>query len=153
MVWGGMMISNFCFPQLQHHKFEEIENLQKTEKRKLIVFIHTDWCQYCKAMQNTTFKDKKITESLNKDFYFIKFNAESKQNILFNNFTFKYQPTGTNTGVHELAKALGTINGKLSYPTLVIINTENEIIFQYNGFINTNSFSELIDNITKSAQN
>jgi thioredoxin-related protein len=37
--------------QLQSISFEEIDSLQRIEKRKTIVFIQTDWCQFCHAMK------------------------------------------------------------------------------------------------------
>ena len=53
------------FAQLQSISFEEIDSLQGIEKRKTIVFIQTDWCQFCHAMKNNTFKNEEIIEELN----------------------------------------------------------------------------------------
>lgn len=142
IVWGVFLLPDYCFSQLKMYQFEEIENLQKKDKRNIVVFIHTDWCLYCKAMQNTTFKNEKLMDILMNQFYFIELNAEEKRNILFAGKTFFYQPNGANTGVHQLAEALGTIGGKLSYPTTVILNTENEILYQLKGFMNAKNMVE-----------
>jgi thioredoxin-related protein len=132
------------FAQIKTFPFEQIDSLQKKEKRNILVFIHTDWCRYCQAMKNTTFKKDNIIDILNKFFYFIHFNAEDKRNIPYNNHIFKYKPTGTNTGINELAEQLGTVDNKLSFPTLCFLNADNEIIFQYPHYINSTDLKTIL---------
>jgi thioredoxin-related protein len=132
------------FAQIKTVRFEQIDSLQKIEKRNVIVFIHTDWCKYCQTMQNTTFKNDSIIHKLNNQFYFIDFHAEQKRDIVFNGHTFKYKPTGTNTGIHELAEQLATVDNQVTYPTLCFLNSNKEIIFQYNQFINSTDLSTLL---------
>ena len=142
-------ISSKGFCQLKSYSFEEIDRLQQIQKRKIIVFIHTDWCQFCQRMKATTFKNQEIIEKLNSDFYFIDFNAEEKRDISFNNHVFKFQPSGNNVGVHELALQLGTINNQIAYPTLCVLNEKNEIIFQYNIYLSPNDFKILLGKLEK----
>lgn len=100
-------------------------------------------------MKATTFKNQEIIEKLNSDFYFIDFNAEEKRDISFNNHVFKFQPSGNNVGVHELALQLGTINNQIAYPTLCVLNEKNEIIFQYNIYLSPNDFKILLGKLEK----
>lgn len=86
------------------YTFEKIERLQKIEERPIVVFIYTDWCKYCFAMKKNTFTNNKIIEKLNTSFYFIMLDAEYKKDIIFYDHTFRYKPTGLNTGIHELAE-------------------------------------------------
>ena len=144
VILGSFLLSGICFSQIKNHQFKELENLQKSEPRNVIVFIKTDWCSYCKAMDNTTFKNQKATEKINQNFYFINFDAEEKRDIDFAGKTFLYKPTGINTGIHELAETL--TKGKTTYPDLIILNPQNEIIFQYNGYLKS---SELLDILNK----
>jgi len=130
------VLSIHSFAQLKGYKFEQMDSLQKVEKKPVIIFIHTDWCKYCQTMKNTTLKNDSIIKQINKQFYFIDLNAEEKKNIVFNNHLFQYKPTGTNTGINELAEQLGTVDSKFSYPTLCFLNSNNEIIFQYPQYIN-----------------
>ena len=135
----------FC--QLQSRSFEAMDSLQQIQKKKIIVFIHTDWCQYCQKMKSTTFKNQEIIQSLNSDFYFIDFNAEEKKDISFNNQIFKYQPTGNNVGVHELALQLGTMKNQIVYPVLCVLNEKNEIILQYNNYLSPKDFKLLLEKL------
>ena len=123
------------FAQLHSVEFEQIDSVQSIEKKKMIVFIQTDWCQFCHAMKNTTFKKEEIIKELNNAFYFVDFNAEEQRTVVFNKTTFQFKPTGNNSGTHELAIALGTINKQLNFPVLFVLNSENEIIFQYSGYL------------------
>ena len=141
----GITSSVFC--QLKNRTFEEIEALQQIQKRKIIVFIHTDWCQFCQRMKQTTFKNQEMIQKLNSDFYFIDFNAEEKRDIVFNNQTFKYQPTGNNVGVHELALQLGTMNNQIVYPVLCVLNDQNEIILQYSNYLSPADFKLLLEKL------
>lgn len=98
-------------------------------------------------MKSTTFKNQEIIQSLNSDFYFIDFNAEEKQDISFNNQMFKYQPTGNNVGVHELALELGTMNNQIVYPVLCVLNEKNEIMLQYNNYLSPKDFKLLLEKL------
>jgi thioredoxin-related protein len=136
LLFAIFLLPKQSFAQPNTYQFEQIDSLQKIEKRTVLVFIHTDWCKYCQTMENTTFENVKIIEQINEQFYFVTLNAEEKRNIVFNNHVFKYKPTGANTGTHELAEQLGRVESKVAYPTLCFLNTDNEIIFQYPQYIN-----------------
>lgn len=124
------------FAQLKTYTFEEAEKFSKENPRPFVVFIHTSWCNYCKMMENSTFKNPEIIAILNTNFYFISLDAESKNDIRFNNHTFQFKPKGQNTGIHELATALATINSQVVYPTLTILDIDYSIKLQKQSFIN-----------------
>ncbi len=124
------------FSQLKTHTFEEAEKLSKENPKPFVVFIHTSWCNYCKMMENSTFKNSEVIRLLNTDFYFISLDAESKEDIHFNNHNFQFKPNGQNTGIHELATALATIDSQVVYPTVTILEPDFSIVFQKHSFLN-----------------
>jgi thioredoxin-related protein len=132
--------------QLKQYDFSQVDSLQRSCKKTIVVFIHTDWCKYCIAMHQTTFKDKEVTRKLNDNFYFVALNAEEKKDITFNGYTFKYKQSGTNTGLHELAAQLSSTLHETSYPTLCFLNDKNEIIYQYGSFLSAKQLTRLLDN-------
>lgn len=140
-------INSSGFSQLKNRSFEVMDSLQQIQKRKIIVFIHTDWCQFCLRMKATTFKNQEIIEKLNSNFYFIDLNAEERRDITFNNQLFRYKPSGNNVGVHELALQLGRINNQIVYPVLCVLNQKNEIIFQYNSYLSPKDFKILLQKL------
>lgn len=145
-----ILTSNLCSAQLAIHSFEEVEQKMKTAPKPIIVFIHTDWCSYCLGMKNTTFQDPKIITALNENFYFISLNAEEKKTIRFLNTSFGFVTNGKKKiGVHELAKELATIDHKMSYPTLTILNSVYEIIGQKASFTSAKELKNILKKITK----
>jgi len=144
-----MFLPLLVFAQLKHFSFEQLDSLQKIEKRPVVVFLHTSWCKYCGTMKNTTFKNNEVIKGLNQKFYFVSLDIEEKSDITFRGYTFKFKPTGTNTGVHELAEQLGTINGQLAYPSICFLNADNEIIYQHNEFISASQLQVILTKIKK----
>ena len=131
--------------QLKTHSFEEVEQLSKEKSKPIVVFIHTSWCKYCKMMENSTFKNATVIKELNENFYFISLDAESKKEITFNNHTFRFKPTGINTGVHELATALATIDNHIVYPTLIILDADHSILLQKPSYLNAKSLLRIFE--------
>jgi len=117
-----LLLSNSLFAQIKEYSFESVEQAVDKDPKHIVIFIHTDWCGYCKSMENTTFKNPKIINKLNTDFYFITFNAEKQETITFRDREFKFIPNGKKLGVHQLALELGMINNTISYPILTVLN-------------------------------
>ncbi|MFN3378767.1 MAG: thioredoxin family protein [Runella zeae] len=107
---------------VQWTSFEHLSDSLRKERKPLLVFIHTDWCKYCKVMETKTFKEPLLADALNKDFYCLSLNAEETKSLVFLNRKYKFKPTGVNTGIHELAEVLGTEQGKLTFPTMVLFD-------------------------------
>jgi thioredoxin-related protein len=99
--------------------WEQMEIAQKKEKKKVVIDLYTDWCGWCKRMDATTLQDAEVIEIVNRNFYAVKFNAEYKSDIIFNDKTYKFIPQG-DRGYHELAAKIA--NGQLSYPTFVYLD-------------------------------
>lgn len=131
-----LLFMQIAYAQPEHAiSFQQLDSLQKVEERPVLVFIHTDWCRYCQHMKHTTFQNEKVKACLDTAYYFVSLNAEMKDDISIKGQTFRYQPTGNETGQHELAQALGSVEGKLSFPTLCFLNESYEIIYQQLGYI------------------
>ncbi|MNQ12382.1 Thiol:disulfide interchange protein DsbD [compost metagenome] len=135
------------FAQLKTYSFQEAEELTKSKPKPVVIFIHTSWCNYCKMMENSTFKNPEVINLLNNDFYFISLDAESKEEIHFNNHTFKFKPKGQNTGIHELATALATIDSEVIYPTITILESDLSILFQKHSFLNAKALLTILEKI------
>lgn len=147
IICGSILVPEISIAQIKTFQFEQIDSLQNLEKRNVVIFIHTDWCKYCQTMKNTTLKNDSIISILNKNFYFINLNAEEKRNITFHRHIFKYKPTGNDTGINELVEQLGTIDNKVSYPTLCFLNSDYEIIYQYNQYINSTDLLKILSRL------
>ena len=97
--------------------WEQVDELTKIEKKKIFVELYTSWCTWCKKMDKMTLQQAHIARFLNEHFYNIKFNAQTSQEILFNNEIFR-----PGKRYHELAKEITF--GKLGFPTIVFIDED-----------------------------
>lgn len=112
--------------------FEKAIELNKTNPKPLLVSIYTDWCGYCKRMDKETYTNPVIAKYINDNYHAIRLNGEGKKPITYRDYTFKYNEKG-NAKYHELSAALQ--NGKLSYPTTVILNKEEQLLDRIPGFL------------------
>lgn len=117
----GLMIIPFSLQaqEIQWMTWEEAVKHIETQPKKIFVDIYTEWCGWCKRMDQTTFKDPEVVKYMNKHFYAVKFDAEMKKDITFRDHTFSWVASGRR-GVHMLAYSL--LEGKLSYPSFVMLN-------------------------------
>ena len=104
---------------IKWYTWEEARELSKTAPKKVFIDLYTDWCGWCKKMDRETFKDPKVVKYLNDNFYAVKFNAEQREPIEFNDRTFEFIKSGRR-GVHQLAYAL--LDGRLGYPAFVTLD-------------------------------
>ncbi len=132
---------------LIEYTFDDLPRIQSQEMRHVFVFLTADWCKYCKSVELTSFKDEKVIDQLNKDFYTIIFDIEDKQDIKLFGRKFRYKSTGLNTGVHELAELIGTIDGVLNTPTFVIFDQSLQIQYLYGGYMTTKQILTLLDSV------
>jgi len=135
------------FSQLKIYPFEEAEKLSAENPKPFVIFIHTSWCNYCKMMEQSTFKNHEIITQLNTDFYLIALDAESKDAIFFNKHWFRFKPNGQKTGIHELATALATIDSKVIYPTVTVLQPDFSIVFQRHSFISSKAMLAILEKI------
>lgn len=126
-------------------KFEELKALQAREAKPVVVLIMTQWCKYCHAMQNTMLKNTRVSPLLSTKFHTVLLDAEERKDIFFAGRTFRYR-----AGINELAQQLATIKGRVSYPTLSILNSNNEIIYQHDGYL---SAQAMLYTLKKIAEN
>src|SRR5690606_6956548 len=111
----------------------------------------TDWCKYCQMQKNQLRKNK---DFLAQDglFYYIEFDAESKEKVTLRGKAYAFKPTGVSTGVHELAIAM---NGseQLAFPTWIVLDEEFQLLFRHAGVLSRQQLSDLFRTIIMRRQN
>ncbi|MBR6278713.1 MAG: thioredoxin fold domain-containing protein [Bacteroidales bacterium] len=100
--------------------FQEAEKLDSTENRPFLIDVYTDWCGWCKRMMATTFQHKQLAEYINRNFYCIRFNAETEDTIKFLGKTWTSDGRNNRLAVHLL-------EGRMSYPTIVYMDKKKNI--------------------------
>lgn len=138
--------------QVRSNSFDQLDSLQSVEPRDVMVFLRTDWCKYCKTMERSVFSQKEVGQRINDNFWFVAFNGESQSRITFMGKQYEFKPTGLETGIHELAEAIGTIDGQVSFPSLVIIKPSGEVVFQFSGFLNKKRMVVVLDQLIEAGK-
>ena len=123
--------------------FEEAVKLNETAPKKIFIDVFTDWCGWCKKMDQTTFKDPDVIAYMNENYYAVKFDAESNDTIVFSGYTFVNEG-GRNgrKGTHQLAAAL--LQGKLSYPSYVFMDEKNQLLTVAPGYMEAKDFMPVL---------
>lgn len=121
--------------------WDEALKLHKEEKKKIFVDVYTNWCGWCKKMDAATFQKEHIAEYINENYYAVKFNAEQKEDIIFRGKTYKFVNQGRR-GYHELAAQV--TKGRLSYPTIVFLDENLNVIQPIPGFQDPRSFEMIM---------
>lgn len=117
--------------QINWMSWDEAMQRMDEEPRKLMLDVYTDWCNWCKRMDTTTFDHPDIAAYVNDHFYAVKFNAEKRGELSYLGKTYTYVRNGSR-GYHELAARL--LRGRLSYPSVVFLDERQELIQSIVGF-------------------
>lgn len=117
--------------KIKWYSFEEAVELSREHPRKILIDIYTDWCGFCKRMEAETFSNPQVARFINKHFYPVKLNSETKDTIEFQGHTFINEGEGRRSP-HQLSVAL--LQGQMSYPSIVYINEQLELLTAVPGF-------------------
>lgn len=120
---------------------EAVAQSQKDGKKKKKIFIdvYTDWCGWCKVMDNKTFNHPEVAKILQEQFYPVKFNAEQRASVTLKGKTYNFVAQGR--GYHELAAYM--LQGKMSYPTVVFMDANFNVIQPIPGFQEAAEFKKI----------
>ena len=66
---------------IEWHTYQDGMARGKFEKKQIFLHFYADWCMYCKKMQQTTFKDPEVIDTLNQDYIPIRINTDLEPEI------------------------------------------------------------------------
>ncbi|MBL4715056.1 MAG: thioredoxin [Bacteroidetes bacterium] len=119
--------------ETQGVKWVTIEDAVKKNKetpKKIFIDVYTTWCGWCKKMEKTTFQDPQVVKYLNDHYYSVKLDAERKDTIMFNG-----KPHTFNAGYKSHELAVKMLDMRMSYPTTVYLDENNNRIGKRPGFL------------------
>lgn len=126
--------------KIQWMSLEDAMEKSATEPKKIIVNVYTSWCKWCDKMEEITFSDPKIAQYINENFYPVKFDAENTKEIQFKNKSYGFSKNGKRS-YHDLAKEL--MGGRLSFPTVVFMDEQQNLIQCVVGFKTPKQFEQI----------
>lgn len=120
--------------------WDEAVALSKKNKRKILVDVYTQWCQWCERMDKATFQNPDIARYINENFYAVKFDAETKEELTYKSKVYKFVRSGKH-GYNELAMVF--LGERLSFPSLVFLDEDMTLIQSIPGFRNAFEFEQI----------
>jgi thioredoxin-related protein len=145
-VFFGFAVNAQSVPKIKWYTIQEAEALSKQNPKKIMIDVYTDWCGWCKKMDAETFSHPVIAEFVNNNYYAVKLNAESTEDITFKGYTYKFVEQN-GKGYHELAA--GLLNGRLSFPSIAYLNEKLELLGAVPGYKGPADMESLLNYIAE----
>ena len=136
-------------PGIEWLDFEEAMKRNEKKPRKIFIDMYTDWCGWCKKMDQSTFVDPVIVDYMNKNYYSVKFDAERADTVIFQNTPYVNQNPEGRRSSHDLAKAL--LQGRMSYPSFVFLHSTGKILTIVPGFRKSEEMEPILHFIAEDA--
>ena len=131
-----------------YYPHRSIGRQHKAQAKPVLILLTTDWCKYCKIQKIQLEKNHDFQAARNY-FYFVEFNAETQDSILFNEKVYHYKSSGLSTGIHELAVELGNQKQGISYPLWIILDKDYRVLLRRNGLLSGQQIQEIVRAISK----
>lgn len=109
---------------------EQVNSKLKEESKPIIIDLYTTWCYWCKVMDKKTYNNSKVISYINKNFYAVKLDAETKDTVKWGNKNFIYNPQNK---VNDFA--LYATRGQLAFPNTIIFGDFNQPPASVPGFM------------------
>jgi thioredoxin-related protein len=132
--------------QVKWYSFEEAVELAKKNPKKIFIDVYTDWCGWCKKMDQETFSNPVIANYLNEHFYPVKLNSETTDTIHFEGHRFVNEGQARRSA-HQLSISL--LQGKMSYPSVVYMSENFQLITVVPGYMNASAIEPVLKFISE----
>ncbi len=110
---------------------EEAQEMAYNEGKHIVLDVYTEWCGFCRRMNQETYGDERVQEALNRYFYPVRIDAESGQEITFLDESYTMQDLSLQFGVR-------------SFPTTIFLSPEGEPLAVQSGFIEAQQFYQML---------
>ena len=132
VIWILLLASSLFSAGKEWYSFNEGIALAKKENKHIVLDFYTDWCGWCKVMDQKTFSVPTVNKYLFDNFVPIRINAENdKEKLVFQGKT--YTP-------RQLTRAF-QVTG---FPSIAFITPEMEVIEVIPGYIEKDLFLNLL---------
>ncbi|MBU1101396.1 MAG: DUF255 domain-containing protein [Bacteroidetes bacterium] len=85
-----IIVSSSYSQSIQWRSYESAVALAQTSNKIVMVKFYTDWCKWCKRMDETTFKDEAIVKYISEHFRAVKINPEKKGSVNAKNGKYSF---------------------------------------------------------------
>ena len=121
--------------EMNWYSWEDGYKKAKKENKIIVLDAYTEWCGWCKVMDNKTYSVKAVKDKIDADFVAIKLNPE-----MSGTYTFE----GKNYSGDALIKKLSN-NKFRGYPSTFFVYPKSGNSFMEVGYIKAEPFSKLLN--------
>lgn len=118
--------------------FDNGLSASKTQNKKIVMDVYTDWCGWCKKMDASTYKDPEVARYIKDNFVAIKLNAESPSKVKF---------MGENYTEQQLAQGFGVTG----FPSTIFFDEKQQPITVVPGYLDNKQFLSILKFINDGA--
>ena len=145
LLFAIVIISPSCTSTDTGMRWTTFDKISSKKGQKMVfIELKTSWCGWCRRMENVTFDDPTVSKYMNKNFFNIQFDAESRKNINFLGKTYRFNSADGSRGRHSLAKALMEDSEKQGYPTVAFLDENYNLIQSIPGYIAAKDFEVIM---------
>lgn len=125
--------------------FTQLDSLLSIAPRETMIFMHTDWCSYCRKMEQEIFTKKDIIELINKHYYAVRLDAESIQEISFDQSIWQPKSKKKKAGrYHPLALQL--LQGRnIVFPSILRLDKEFRLRSIQQKYLNSKELHDFLE--------
>ncbi len=109
------------------------------EPKKIMVELFKEPCSWCQTLEEKILSAQKNAQYINRLFYAVRFDVNSKESVRINEKTYK----STLSGDHELVRTL--TNGNASLPMLIFVDESFKVIQILPGRQDPNKFHHILE--------
>ncbi|WP_139452100.1 SoxW family protein [Campylobacter armoricus] len=120
------------------HLFKDNTNIKSDNKNILIIFS-ANHCTYCDKLKEEIIQNEKLQKQIKNDYSSYYINISYKKIHTF----YKNHKSDLNTN------ELSSIYNIIATPTIIILNTKSQTLFNYPGFISAKRLSATMDFLNK----
>ncbi len=113
------------------HTFDEGMALARVQNKQVLIDVYTDWCGWCKVMDQKTYTHPDISRYLNEKFILIRLNPETDGPVTYR---------GKQYSASSFAQGIG-VNG---YPATAFFESGDQMITMVPGYIEASEFLNII---------
>lgn len=133
------------------YDIETAQKLSDSIPRRIFIDFSTSWCGWCKKMDAETFQNPVIAKYMNEHYYCVKFDAESRDTIVFNGQTFYNRGAANSRSANDFA--ITVLHGQLSYPSYAIFDKERTHITILQGYMPAEQFEPYLHYYAEEKEN
>ncbi|MEL6656211.1 MAG: thioredoxin family protein [Bacteroidota bacterium] len=112
--------------------FEQLEDSLAVQPKKVFIDFYTDWCVYCRKMDQAVFTKPEVIAAFKEEYYAVRFDAESDSVVNFGGREFiNDQLEQSRNPLHQIAQLLALRDGQFTAPTILILDEDFKVTARY----------------------